>query len=765
MHRGSIPLVASSGRPAGETPPGGVALGARRLVTAVVAIDARCGLWPASVAHPGVGVTGVCEHGVVTDTDTSAAAADADLAVDLAGPAGLPATAAATLEQLAGPGATLRPDQAQAIAALVTDRSRVLLVQATGWGKSAVYWVATRLLRDQGGGPTLVVSPLLALMRNQVAAAARAGIRAATINSANLDDWSDIESRIDADEIDVLLISPERLNNPRFRREVLGSLTERIGLLVIDEAHCISDWGHDFRPDYRRIGDVLSSLPAGVPVLAATATANDRVTGDVAEQIGAQAHTFRGSLDRPSLHLGAVSIPTSGERLAWLAGWVQGRQGPGIVYCLTVSEVERTASFLASCGISAAAYTGATEPQERERIEAALDSGDLSWWPPRRMGYDTTYVVHIGSPSSPVSYYQQVGRAGRGSNAAEVVLAPTPTDGDVWAYFDSTAMPPKHTVDEVLTVLERSGPCTVMDLEGAVNLRRGRLEVLLKILDVEGAVDRNGTQWFRTDRPWTYDEQRYARLAQERRTEQQAMRSYASGSGCRLRFLRDSLDDPGALDCGRCDNCTGVAVDTSADADLFAAAQQHLRSAVVRVEPRKQWPRGLDGRKGRIKEDLRPEEGRALAFGTDPGWAEVLGPLFRAPDAAPDDTLLRGVAAALKAWDWGRRPTWVTWVPSRARPLLVEGLAQRLSEVGNLELVDAVRRTRTDAPPQDRMDNSVTQAANVLGAFEFSSDLPPGPGLLVDDTLRSGWTMTVVAEGLRQAGSGLVLPFVLWRRP
>jgi len=740
-------------------------------VTAVVAIDARCGLWPASVAHAGVGVTGVCEHGVVTDTDTSAAAADADLAVDLAGPAGLPATAAATLEQLAGPGATLRPDQAQAIAALVTDRSRVLLVQATGWGKSAVYWVATRLLRDQGGGPTLVVSPLLALMRNQVAAAARAGIRAATINSANLDDWSDIESRIDADEIDVLLISPERLNNPRFRREVLGSLTERIGLLVIDEAHCISDWGHDFRPDYRRIGDVLSSLPAGVPVLAATATANDRVTGDVAEQIGAQAHTFRGSLDRPSLHLGAVSIPTSGERLAWLAGWVQGRQGPGIVYCLTVSEVERTASFLASCGISAAAYTGATEPQERERIEAALDSGDLSCVVATSalgMGYDNPnlgYVVHIGSPSSPVSYYQQVGRAGRGSNAAEVVLAPTPTDGDVWAYFDSTAMPPKHTVDEVLTVLERSGPCTVMDLEGAVNLRRGRLEVLLKILDVEGAVDRNGTQWFRTDRPWTYDEQRYARLAQERRTEQQAMRSYASGSGCRLRFLRDSLDDPGALDCGRCDNCTGVAVDTSADADLFAAAQQHLRSAVVRVEPRKQWPRGLDGRKGRIKEDLRPEEGRALAFGTDPGWAEVLGPLFRAPDAAPDDTLLRGVAAALKAWDWGRRPTWVTWVPSRARPLLVEGLAQRLSEVGNLELVDAVRRTRTDAPPQDRMDNSVTQAANVLGAFEFSSDLPPGPGLLVDDTLRSGWTMTVVAEGLRQAGSGLVLPFVLWRRP
>jgi ATP-dependent DNA helicase RecQ len=683
----------------------------------------------------------------------------------------LPPLAAATLAELAGPDARLRPDQAQAIAALVHDRSRVLLVQATGWGKSAVYWIATRLLREDGAGPTLVVSPLLALMRNQVAAAGRAGIRAETINSANLDEWSAIEARIDADEVDVLLISPERLNNPRFRREVLAPMTARIGLLVIDEAHCISDWGHDFRPDYRRIADVLASLPAGVPVLAATATANDRVTHDVAEQIGAEAHTFRGSLDRPSLRLGVTSFATSGERLAWLAGWIRARPGPGIVYCLTVSEVERTASFLASVGVSAAAYTGATEPEVRARIEDDLDHGRLSCVVATSalgMGYDNahlSYVVHIGSPSSPVSYYQQVGRAGRGTAAAEVVLVPTGVDGDIWAFFDATAMPPKHTVDEVLRALERSGPCTTAELEGAVNLRRGRLEVLLKILDVEGAVDRDGTKWFRTDRPWEYDRERHERLAEARRAEQRAMRAYTAGSGCRLRFLREALDDPGATDCGRCDNCTGVPVDATVDPELQAAAQQHLRSAEVRIEPRKQWPRGLDGRSGRIPVELRPEEGRALAFGTDPGWSEVLAPLFREPDAAPDDDLLRGVAAALKAWDWGRRPTWVTWVPSRTRPQLVGGLARRLAEIGRLELVEAVRRVRPDAPPQERMENSVNQAANVLGAFEFASELPPGPGLVVDDTLRSGWTMTVVAEGLRAAGAGLVLPFVLWRRP
>jgi ATP-dependent DNA helicase RecQ len=683
--------------------------------------------------------------------------------VDGAAPsAELAAAASAVLAELAGPDAALRADQLAAIDALVTRHERVLLVQATGWGKSAVYWIATRLLRAAGGGPTLVVSPLLALMRNQVAA-------------AHIDDWREIEARIHADDVDVLLISPERLNNPRFRADVLPSLAASVGLLVVDEAHCISDWGHDFRPDYRRIADVLAALASDVPVLAATATANQRVEADVAGQIGDHTRTFRGSLDRPTLHLAVARVPTAAEQLAWLHAWTTTHPGPGLVYCLTVSEAERVAAHLAAQGVAAAAYTGSTPAPERERIEASLDDGSLACVVATSalgMGYDNpnlAYVIHVGSPSSPIAYYQQVGRAGRGRVAAQVVLIPTRTEGDIWAYFDSTAMPPPETVDEVLRALAQHGPCSVVELESLVNLRRGRLEALLKVLDVEGAVDRQGTAWFRTDQPWTYDHERYAALAAARRAEQDAMRAYQTTTGCRLRFLREQLDDPGATDCGRCDTCTGETVVQELDVDAVAAAQRQLRKAVVVLEPRKQWPRGLDGRKGNIKPDLRAEEGRALAFGTDPGWAEDLAGLFAGGDAPPTDELLRGVAAALKAWPWGRRPTWVTWVPSRTRPLLVEGLAARLADVGKMELVDAVRRVRPDAPPQSRMDNSATQAANVLDAFTFGrSDgepLPVGPGLVVDDTLRSGWTMTAVAEGLRAAGSGLILPFVLWRRP
>ncbi|HEX2574984.1 MAG TPA: helicase-related protein, partial [Aquihabitans sp.] len=639
----------------------------------------------------------------------------------------------------------------------------------------AVYGIATRLQRRAGAGPTLVVSPLLALMRNQVAAASRAGIRAATINSANIDDWREIEARIRADEVDVLLISPERLNNPRFRADVLPSLAATVGLLVIDEAHCISDWGHDFRPDYRRIADVLAGLAPGVPVLAATATANQRVEADVAGQIGTATRTFRGSLDRPSLHLAVADVPTAAEQLAWLDGWTATHEGPGLVYCLTVSEAERVAGHLIDRGVAAAAYTGSTPAPERERIEAGLDDGSLSCVVATSalgLGYDNprlAYVVHLGSPSSPIAYYQQVGRAGRGRVDARVVLVPTRTEGDIWAYFASTAMPPRETVEAVLEALRRSGPCTVPDLESLVNVRRGRLEALLKVLDVEGAVGRQGTAWSATGSAWSYDEERYRQLAEAREAEQEAMRAYQRTTGCRLQFLRDELDDPQAEPCGRCDNCTGERVDQAVDAEAVARAQRSLRRAEVLVEPRKQWPRGFEGRSGNIKPDLRAEEGRALAFGNDPGWSEVLAPRFAGSDGPPDDDLVRGVAAALKAWPWGRRPTWVTWVPSRTRPLLVEGLAARLAELGKMELVEAVRRVRPDAPPQSAMENSATQAANVLDAFEFGrpdgSPLPDGPGLVLDDALRSGWTMTVVAEGLRSAGSGLVLPFVLWRRP
>ncbi|HWS57375.1 MAG TPA: RecQ family ATP-dependent DNA helicase, partial [Actinotalea sp.] len=414
--------------------------------------------------------------------------------------------AEAVLRDLVGrPDARLRDDQWTAVEALVADRRRALVVQRTGWGKSAVYFVATALLRSQGAGPTVIVSPLLALMRNQVEAARRAGIAAETIHSANTDEWAQVHARVAAGLTDVLLVSPERLNNPAFRDEVLPRLAQDAGLLVVDEAHCISDWGHDFRPDYRRIRTVLTHLPTGTPVLATTATANARVTADVAEQLalhadgpgasaGEEVLVLRGPLDRESLHLAVVELPDHPAQLAWLTANLPAMAGSGIVYCLTVSAAEQVAAHLRGAGLPVRAYTGQTEPAERleceqdllaNRVKALVATSALG------MGFDKPdlgFVVHLGAPSSPVSYYQQVGRAGRATRRAEVVLLPGRDDRAIWDWFAVMAFPPESEVRAALAALDAAGGAlSTAALEPRVGLRRTRLELMLKVLDVDGA--------------------------------------------------------------------------------------------------------------------------------------------------------------------------------------------------------------------------------------------------------------------------------------
>ena len=397
------------------------------------------------------------------------------------------------LRSLAGDAAVLREDQWTAIEALVAGRRRALVVQRTGWGKSAVYFVATALLRAGGAGPTVIVSPLLALMRNQIAAASRAGIRAVTVNSSNVEDWREVYAGVERGEVDVLLVSPERLNNPGFRDAVLPRLAASAGLLVVDEAHCISDWGHDFRPDYRRIRTLLAELPAGTPVLATTATANGRVVADVAEQLatgGGQTLVLRGALDRDSLHLAVLDLPTAAHRWAWLADHLGALPGSGIVYCLTVAATDEVASFLRSRGITAAAYSGRTDDAERRQAEDDLLANRIHVLVATSalgMGFDKPdlgFVVHLGAPPSPIAYYQQVGRAGRGVQRAAVVLLPGAEDAAIWRYFASLGFPTEQQVRQVLSVLGNADrPLSTAALEAHVDLRRTRLETMLKVLD------------------------------------------------------------------------------------------------------------------------------------------------------------------------------------------------------------------------------------------------------------------------------------------
>ncbi|HQR26307.1 MAG TPA: DEAD/DEAH box helicase, partial [Nocardioides sp.] len=537
--------------------------------------------------------------------------------------------AEAHLRALVGtPAAVLREDQWAAIEALAVERRRALVVQRTGWGKSAVYFVATALLRARGAGPTVIVSPLLALMRNQIAAAERAGIRAVTLNSANVEQWEEVRGAIAAGEVDVLLVSPERLNNPGFRDEVLPRLAATTGLLVIDEAHCISDWGHDFRPDYRRLRTLLGDLPAGIPVLATTATANARVTADVAEQLAPGPATgepevlvLRGSLDRESLRLGVVRLPSAAQRLAWLADHLAEQPGSGIIYCLTVAATAEVADYLRSRGHAVAAYSGQTDPGERLALEEDLLAGRVKALVATSalgMGFDASlgFVVNLGAPPSPVAYYQQVGRAGRGTDRATAVLLPQPEDRDIWSYFASLAFPPEPLVRQTLAVLAGADrPLSTPALEAHVELGRTRLETMLKVLDVDGAVRRVAGGWVATGVPWRYDAERYRRVAEARDREQAAMLAYLGTPRCRMWFLRDQLDDPGAEPCGRCDTCGGLSLPLEVTAPAVAAAEERLARPGVVLEPRTLWPTGLGSLgvpwSGRIREP--GGEGRAVA--------------------------------------------------------------------------------------------------------------------------------------------------------
>jgi ATP-dependent DNA helicase RecQ len=503
------------------------------------------------------------------------------------------------------------------------------------------------------------------------------------------------------------------------------------------------------------------------------------VVADVAEQLatgGDQTLVLRGALDRASLHLAVLSLPSAAHRWAWLADHLRELPGSGIVYCLTVAATDELASFLRARGISAAAYSGRTDDAERRaaeddllanRIKALVATSALG------MGFDKPdlgFVVHLGAPQSPIAYYQQVGRAGRGVERAQVVLLPGAEDEAIWRYFASLGFPSEEQVRQVLSVLS-DRPMSTAALEAHVDLRRTRLETMLKVLDVDGAVKRVQGGWTSTGQDWAYDADRYARVSADRAAEQQAMRDYAAlpadPPACRMLYLRRQLDDPAVLSgeagpCGRCDRCTGVSLPADVSPEALAAAQGALGRPGVELEPRRMWPTGLPDVKGRIPAEQQAESGRALGRLSDIGWGTRLRAVLAGPDAPVPDDVFGAVVQVLTGWGWEQRPTGVVVVPSRTRPQLVGSLGARLAEIGRLPLLGTLDLLR-DVPAGAGRSNSAQRLKAVHGSFGVppSLELTGGPVLLVDDVADSGWTLTEATRVLRAAGAGPVLPLVL----
>ena len=664
--------------------------------------------------------------------------------------------------------AGFREGQEEAIRHVVEGRGRLLVVQKTGWGKSFVYFIATRLLREAEAGPALLVSPLLSLMRNQIAAAGRMGIRAITINSSNLEDWQDAEERLRRDEADILLISPERLGNERFRTEVLAGIAERISLLVIDEAHCISDWGHDFRPNYRRIERIARILPANLRLLATTATANDRVMDDLATVLGPGLEVLRGDLARPSLMLRTIRLPRQSERLAWLAARLPRLPGSGIVYTLTVRDAVQVAEWLRSRGLAVESYTGQTG-EGREALEQALLDNRVKALVATTalgMGFDKPdlgFVIHYQTPGSVVAYYQQVGRAGRALDRAYGVLLSGEEETDITDYFIASAFPTRDEVRQVIDALEAApAGLSIPELLGRVNLSSGRIGKTMALLSLESPapIAKQGTRWQLTaadlgDGFW----ERAERLTALRREEQRQMQEYVRLESGHMEFLIRALDgDPGSV---RPPDLPPLP--TEVEPGILQEAVTFLRRTSLPIEPRRRWPAGgmpRYGVRGVISPEHRAEAGKALCIWGDAGWGGLVR-RGKYRDGRFADELVRACADLMAQWTPRPAPEWVTCIPSRRHPDLVPDFAERLATKMDLPFHRSLSKVEERAE-QKSMANSVQQARNVDGSLAISPEpLPGGPVLLVDDMVDSRWTLTVAAWLLRSNGSGEVWPLAL----
>jgi ATP-dependent DNA helicase RecQ len=676
------------------------------------------------------------------------------------------------LRQMLGPDANFREGQWQAIDAIVRRRARVLVVQRTGWGKSLVYFLSTKLLREQGAGPSILVSPLLSLMRNQIEAASRIGVRAFTINSTNRAEWDAAEIALSRDECDILLISPERLANERFMKSVLPDVSGRAGLFVVDEVHCISDWGHDFRPDYRRIIRVIESLPANIPVLGTTATANDRVVADVQQQLGPGLVVLRGPLARTSLRLQNIVLKGQAERLAWLAENVPKFKGSGVIYCLTVADVERVTGWLKSRGISAEAYHAGDEAKiDREALETALLTNEIKALVATvalGMGFDKpdlAFVIHFQRPGSVVAYYQQVGRAGRAVDRAYGILLSGSEDDDIQDYFIDSAFPSPETMTSILSALSGKG-LSMNELLARVNVSRGMAERALKLLELDGAVEikfDKKTLYCRTPNSWRPDIERTNRITGLRRAELAQMQAYVAHRGCLMEFLARALDDPKAKPCRVCANCQGKGFRAESSGDLVKQAAEFLGRVDIVLEPKKRWPQDMVlSKTSVIPVEMLNAPGRSLCYYGDGGWGKLVreGKYERNHF---DDQLVEASANLIRnRWRPDPFPEWATAIPSRRHPRLVYDFASRLAAALEIRFVEALVRT-SEAPEQKLMANSSMQARNVAGTLEAIERVPAGAVLLIDDIIDSGWTLTLAGYLLRQKGSGVVHPFTLAR--
>lgn len=665
-----------------------------------------------------------------------------------------------------GEGAEFREGQLEAIQS-VLEGKRTLVVQKTGWGKSLVYFLATKVLRSQGKGATVVISPLLALMNNQIDSAVFFGLSAATINSNNIEEWDEIVEKVLNNKIDVLIISPERLSNEVFMTNVMNVISRSLGMFVVDEAHCISDWGHDFRPDYRRILNIIKYLPSNVPLLATTATANDRVVEDIKKQLGSNITVSRGALTRDSLAIQVIHMSSKEERLAWLSDHLNELPGVGIVYCLTISDCRLVSGWLNSRNIVAQEYTGKMDANNRNEIQQLFMENKMKVLVATvafGMGIDKSdigFVVHFQKPGNVVTYYQQIGRAGRGITRAIAILFDGQEDDKITEFFIASAFPTEHEMDDIIRVITNLEGASIYDVERNVNMKHKRIEACLKYLSVNGDIYKEGSKYYKSPKVWIIDNEHSIRITDLRHYELKRMNDFVHTQDCHMKFVAGELNDTTAKACGKCSNCLhDDIISNHINRDTLYSAERYIKSGYYIIEPRKVWPSGvkLDG-KNKIDELFRHQEGIVLSYYGDAGWGRIVAECKYKNNEFSQE-LVDASFNLLKNYVVENDITWVTNIPSLRRPKLVKYFTMRLAIMLKLEYIECIEKV-IDSVAQKKLNNSSKQFENVDISFAINDNILSGNVLLVDDMVDSRWTLTVCSFKMIRKGCGKVFPFAL----
>ena len=667
------------------------------------------------------------------------------------------------LRESYGENAKFREGQKEAIEAVVNEK-RTLVVQKTGWGKSLVYFLATKLLKEKKrDGITLIISPLLALMNNQIDSAQRLGLNIKTINSDNKDEWDNIISDIcDNNTVDALIISPERLANSDFVKDCLDKIKNRVNLFVVDEAHCISDWGHDFRPDYRRIVKILQLMPSNVPVLATTATANDRVVNDIVAQLGENLVISRGELIRESLAIQVIKLQKKEDRLAWLAENIEKMPGSGVVYCLTKADCDLVTDWLNENNIKSEKYYADISKEDKAIILEKFQKNEIKVLVATvafGMGYDKPdigFVIHFQRPANIVSYYQQIGRAGRGIELAYAVLLCGEEDEHINQYFINSAFPTEKDMNIVVDFITDNPGKSISEIKGALNIRENRVEKTLKYLTVSDDIyteDVNRKKcYYKSAKKWKPDLERSEGITAIRYKEMQDMDEFTKQKGCYMKYIAEKLDDVNAKVCRKCSNCRGLLFDERVGAETVQRAQQFIKSKFGVIEPRKQFPD-----KTKIESEFQFKGGIVLSNYADAGYGMAVQK-GKYLDGYFADELVDASVKILSEFIKNNNIEWITPVTSKRHPKLVPDFAKRLADRLGIGYFEGIKKL--DAEEQKKFENSDGQYKNANNSFEIIQ-VKKENILLVDDMVDSRWTFTVCAMKMREMGSGDIYPFAL----